>query len=110
MYEHGGNDTIRFGHDTVDVIFERVDYDLRVRMPGSLDTITINSWYQSDNYKIEKFTSNDGQIITNTRIESLIQAMAGFQKDSGMSWEQALSAQPSQVRSIIQEYWTAPTA
>ncbi len=110
VYEHGGNDTIRFGHDTVDVIFERVDYDLRVRMPGSLDTITINSWYQSDNYKIEKFTSNDGQIITNTRIESLIQAMAGFQKDSGMSWEQALSAQPSQVRSIIQEYWTAPTA
>ena len=110
VYEYGGNDTIRFGHDAVDVIFERVDYDLRVRMPGSLDTITINSWYQSDDYKIEKFTSNDGQIITNTQVESLIQAMAGFQKDSGMSWEQALSAQPFQIRSIIQEYWTAPTA
>ena len=110
MYEYGGNDIIRFGHDMVDVIFERVDYDLRVRIPGSLDAITINSWYRSDDYKIEKFTSNDGRIITNTQVESLIQAMAGFQKDSGMSWEQALSAQPSQARSIIQEYWTAPTA
>ena len=110
VYEYGGNDIIRFGHDMVDVIFERVDYDLRVRIPGSLDAITINSWYRSDDYKIEKFTSNDGRIITNTQVESLIQAMAGFQKDSGMSWEQALSAQPSQARSIIQEYWTAPTA
>ena len=103
-------DEVRLSHDTVDVIFERVSYDLRVRMPGSLDAVTISSWYRGDNYKIEKFTSNDGHVITNTQIESLIQAMAGFQKDSGMSWEQALSAQPSEVRSVVQEYWAAPTA
>ena len=106
----GEADEIRLGHETIDVVFERVNNNLRVRMPGTLDSITINSWYNGEQYKIETFTSNDGQVITNTRIESLIQAMASFQNDTGMTWEQALTTQPTQVRSIIQEYWTVPTA
>ena len=102
-------DEIRLGHESVDVVFERVNSSLRVRMPGSLDAITIDSWYNGDAYKIETFKSTDGNVITHTQIESLIQAMASFQNDTGMTWEQALSEQPSQVRSIVQEYWTVPT-
>ncbi len=60
-------DEVRLGHDMLEVVFERINKDLRVRMPGSLDSITINSWYQSENYKIETFKSNNGQIITNTQ-------------------------------------------
>ena len=102
-------DEVRLGHESVDVVFERVNSSLRVRMPGSLDAITIDSWYNGDAYKIETFKSTDGNVITHTQIESLIQAMASFQNDTGMTWEQALSEQPSQVRSIVQEYWTVPT-
>ena len=102
-------DEVRLGHESIDVVFERVNSSLRVRMPGSLDAITIDSWYNGDAYKIETFKSTDGNVITHTQIESLIQAMASFQNDTGMTWEQALSEQPSQVRSIVQEYWTVPT-
>ena len=105
----GVADEIRLGHESTGVIFEHVDKDLRVRMPGSLDVITISSWYQGDNYKIETFKSTDGNVISHTRIESLIQAMSSFQKDTGMTWEQAIINQPAQVQAIVQEYWTAPT-
>ena len=106
---NGVADEVRLGHESIDVVFERVNSSLRVRMPGSLDAITIDSWYNGDAYKIETFKSTDGNVITHTQIESLIQAMASFQNDTGMTWEQALSEQPSQVRSIVQEYWTVPT-
>ena len=103
---NGKADEIRLGHESIGVVFERVNDDLRVRMPGSLDAITISSWYSGDNYKIETFKSATGSTITHTQIENLIQAMSSFQKDTGMTWEQALTTQPSQVQAIVQEYWT----
>lgn len=105
---NGKADEIRLGHESIGVVFERVNNDLHVRMPGSIDAITISSWYSGDNYKIETFKSATGSTITHTQIESLIQAMSSFQKDTGMTWEQALTTQPSQVQAIVQEYWTVP--
>ena len=111
IYDMNGlADEVRLKHKLQDVIFERRSDDLVVYMPGSLDSVVIDSWYRGDNYKIETFTSEDGKFITHTQIESLIQAMSTFQKDTGMIWQQALSSQPSQVESIVTQYWTAPTA
>jgi hypothetical protein len=94
---NGKADEIRLGHESIGVVFERVNNDLRVRMPGSLDAIIVSSWYSGNNYKIETFKSATGSTITHTQIENLIQAMSSFQKDTGMTWEQALTTQPSQV-------------
>ena len=105
---NGKADEIRLGYESIGVVFERVNNDLHVRMPGSIDAITISSWYSGDNYKIETFKSATGSTITHTQIENLIQAMSSFQKDTGMTWEQALTTQPSQVQAIVQEYWTVP--
>ena len=87
---NGKADEIRLGHESIGVVFERVNNDLHVRMPGSIDAITISSWYSDDNYKIETFKSATGSTITHTQIENLIQAISSFQKDTGMTWEQAL--------------------
>ena len=105
----GEADKVRLEYEPISVVFERVNNDLRLRMPGSLDAITVSSWYSSDNYKIETFKSANGSVIAHTQVESLIQAMSSFQKDTGMTWEQAVINQPTQVQSIIQQYWTAPT-
>lgn len=105
----GEADKVRLEYEPISVVFERVNNDLRLRMPGSLDAITVSSWYGSDNYKIETFKSANGSVITHTQVDSLIQAMSSFQKDTGMTWEQAVINQPTQVQSIIQQYWTAPT-
>ena len=102
-------DEVHLGYDSLDIIFERTGSNFRLRMPGSLDAITVSSWYSSDNYKIETFKSANGSVITHTQVDSLIQAMSSFQKDTGMTWEQAVINQPTQVQSIIQQYWTAPT-
>ena len=111
IYDMNGlADEVRLKHKLQDVIFERRSDDLVVYMPGSLDSVVIDSWYRGNDYKIETFTSEDGRFITYTQIESLIQAMSTFQKDTGMTWQQALSSQPSQVESIVTQYWTAPTA
>ena len=105
----GEADKVRLEYEPVSIVFERVNNDLRLHMPGSLDAITVSSWYSSDNYKIETFKSANGSVITHTQVDSLIQAMSSFQKDTGMTWEQAVISQPTQVQSIIQQYWTAPT-
>ena len=106
----GKDDKIVLGYDSQDIMFERFGNNLRLRMAGSADSVTIDSWYASSNdrYKIETFKSATGSTITHTQIENLIQAMSSFQKDTGMTWEQALTAQPSQVQAIVQEYWTMP--
>ena len=111
VYDAGGNDDkIMLGYNSQDIMFERSGNNLRLRMIGSSDSVTINSWYtnNSNQYKIETFKSATGSTITHTQIENLIQAMSSFQKDTGMTWEQALTAQPSQVQAIVQEYWTVP--
>ena len=111
VYDMNGlADKIRLNHQLQNVVFERRSNDLVVHMPGSLDSVVIDSWYRGNDYKIETFTSEDGRFITHTQIENLIQAMSTFQKDTGMTWQQALSSQPSQVESIVTQYWTAPTA
>ena len=106
----GKDDKIVLGYDSQDIMFERFGNNLRLRITGSTDSVTIDSWYASSNdrYKIETFKSATGSIITHTQIENLIQAMSSFQKDTGMTWEQALTTQPSQVQAIVQEYWTVP--
>ena len=106
----GKDDKIVLGYDSQDIMFERFGNNLRLRITGSTDSVTIDSWYASSNdrYKIETFKSTTGSTITHTQIENLIQAMSSFQKDTGMTWEQALATQPSQVQAIVQEYWTVP--
>ena len=106
----GKDDKIVLGYDSQDIMFERFGNNLRLRITGSTDSVTIDSWYASSNdrYKIETFKSATGSTITHTQIENLIQAMSSFQKDTGMTWEQALTTQPSQVQAIVQEYWTVP--
>ena len=111
VYDADGNDDkVILGYNSQDIMFERSGNNLRLRMIGSSDSVTINSWYtnNSNQYKIETFKSATGSTITHTQIENLIQAMSFFQKDTGMTWEQALTTQPSQVQAIVQEYWTVP--
>lgn len=107
--EYNGMDKADLNRNLLSVMFERVGNDLRVAMNGSTDTITVTSWYGSDDKKIETFEAADGSTITNTQVEQLIQAMASFSTDNGMSWSQALDNQSATAQSIISQYWTAPT-
>ena len=108
----GNLDTIRFGAGIkpADLIFKYVNNNLQISQHGSTDSVTVNSWQYGKSYQIENVRTANGSMITNTQVDKLIQAMATFQHDTGMSWEQALKSQPSKVQTILQDYWTIPSA
>ncbi len=108
----GNLDTIRFdaGIKPADLIFKYVNNNLQISQHDSTDSVTVNSWQYGRSYQIENVRTANGSMITNTQVDKLIQAMATFQHDTGMSWEQALKSQPSKVQTILQDYWTIPSA
>ena len=108
----GNLDTIRFGAGIkpADLIFKYVNNNLQISQHGSTDSVTVNSWQYGKSYQIENVRTANGSMITNTQVDKLIQAMATFQHDTGMSWDQALKSQPSKVQTILQDYWTIPSA
>lgn len=110
VYDSNGNDRIKCNHSLNSIIFEKVNSNLKLSIAESSDTVLIENWYYSNGYHIETFESASGSTITHTQIEQLIHAMSSFTTDTGMSWSQALRERPSDVQSIIAQYWTTPTA
>ena len=116
-----GNDTISdyAGNDLIQItdtgmhsfIFEQAGNALYITPDGSNDSIKISHWYNTyGNYKIETVEDASGNTISSTQVEQLIQAMASWSSNNGMSWSQALSSNPQDVQSIVSQYWAAPTA
>ena len=112
VFDFGGNDTIRLGHNHTEVMFKKIySADLLLEMRGSSDSVQIQEWYNyNSDRRIETIQAEDGYTIQPEKVQQLIQAMASFGNSHGMNWQQALEAHPVEAQSIISQYWTAPTA
>ncbi|HEX2927589.1 MAG TPA: calcium-binding protein, partial [Ruminiclostridium sp.] len=102
----GNSDSIRFGEDALNMIFAREGNSLKISLNNTTDALTIDSWYSGSAYQIEQFTAPDGNILSNTQVEQLIQAMAAFTTQNGMSWNQAITEKPLEVQNILTQFWT----
>jgi Ca2+-binding RTX toxin-like protein len=102
----GNNDSIRFGEDALNMIFSKDENNLRISFYGTSDMLTVNSWYSGSAYQIEQLKSSDGSALSNTQLEQLIQAMAAFTTQNGMSWNQAIAEKPQDVQNILAQFWT----
>ena len=109
--DSGGNDTIELREiDYSSVEFLRYGDSLVINTgKDSRNSISIEKWSYGDIYRVENVKSSDGYSITHTQIDQLIQAMATFSQDTGMTWQQALEACPADTTAILSQYWTAPT-
>ena len=58
--------------------FSRARDDLNIGIAGSSDRIVIVDWYLGPEYQIEAVQAGDGYLVDNTRVDQLVQAMAGF--------------------------------
>ncbi|MDP3512204.1 MAG: calcium-binding protein [Sulfuritalea sp.] len=58
--------------------FRHVGNNLEVSVIGNSDKLTIQNWYASANYHIEQFKTADDKLLIDTRVETLVQAMATF--------------------------------
>jgi len=86
---------------------EQVGFDLQIRVLGSSDRIMVSNWYAAggagSDHQIERIQMADGQVLFNTSVHRLVQAMAASdQPDSAQtlwtpgrvantSWLQALT-------------------
>jgi hypothetical protein len=58
--------------------FRQVGSDLEVSIIGTSDRVTISNWYANGASRIEQFKLSDEQILVESMVHNLVQAMASF--------------------------------
>lgn len=73
-------DRVQFGSsiDASQLWFQRAGDDLQVSLVGATDGMTLTGWYTSMFREIEEFRLQDGRMLRNEDVNSLVQAMAAF--------------------------------
>lgn len=103
----GSNDTLAFdaGIDPLDVILQRSGDDLRLSLYGTNDLFTVSNWYGGAANQIETIQAGSGEHLLNSQVDQLIQAMAGFTAQTGLSWEEGIAQRPKDVQAILAASW-----
>ncbi|MCC2640052.1 MAG: protein of unknown function, putative Hemolysin-type calcium-binding protein [Nitrospira sp.] len=103
----GASDIMLFGStiNPLDLILSRQANDLRMAVYGSTDHVTIQGWYSGATTQMEMIQTGNGEQLMNTQVNQLIQTMAGFTQQTGLSWEQAIAQRPQDIQQILAENW-----
>ena len=103
----GTADKMLFGAtiNPLDLVISRQVNDLRLSIHGSSDVVTIQNWYSGATNQTETIQAGNGQTLLSTKVDQLIQAMASFTQQTGLSWDQAIDQQPQQVQTILAANW-----
>jgi trimeric autotransporter adhesin len=103
----GNSDLLQYGGtiNPLDLVISRQVNDLRLAVHGSADQVTIRDWYLSTNHHIETVQAGDGTLLLSTQVDQLIQAMASFSQQSGLTWDQAIDQRPQDVQAILAANW-----
>jgi trimeric autotransporter adhesin len=103
----GNADTLLFGAtiNPIDLVLSRQVNDLRLAIHGSTDHATIQNWYGGSANQIETIQAGNGQQLLNTQVQQLIQAMATFSTQTGLTWDQAIAQKPEDVQAILAANW-----
>jgi len=103
----GASDAMLFGStiNPLDLVLSRQANDLRLTIHGSPDQVTVQNWYVGTTNRTEMIQAGNGQALLSTQVDQLIQAMAGFTQQSGLTWDQAIDQQPQQVQTVLAASW-----
>lgn len=77
---NGNTDTLRFAADisSEQLWFSRTGNDLSVSVVGSQETVTVSNWYLSSAYHVERIEAGNGQVVLDSQVQNLVNAMAAF--------------------------------
>ncbi|WP_276307456.1 calcium-binding protein [Thiopseudomonas denitrificans] len=77
-------DIIKFKEDVAqsDLLFTRSRQDLKISIKNTNDVLTVENWFASKFWQVEEIHFSDGAVITNTQVQQMINAMAGFSTQS----------------------------
>jgi Ca2+-binding RTX toxin-like protein len=103
----GNSDKVKFGSgvNPIDLIFLKDGNDLKAQIYNSSDILTIQNQNYSSAYQVEVFEASDGMRLVSSYVGQLIQAMAEFSSQTGMSWTQLIEQKPQDVQMILAQYW-----
>jgi predicted TIM-barrel enzyme len=74
----------------LDLVLSRQVNDLRIAIHGSTDAVTIQNWYSAPTTaQVETIQAGNGQTLLSTQVDQLIQAMASFSQQTGLTWDAA---------------------
>jgi len=104
-YNNVHKDTAYFGEDILNLIFMHKDNNLEINVNGAEDVLIINNCYTSSSNQVEEFRAADNMVISNIQVEQLIQAMASFSQQNGLSWSQAIQDRPQDVQNLLTQFW-----
>lgn len=100
----GNNDRLAFGAtiNPLDLVIERKANDLRLRIHGAGEDVLIDSWYSAGTTnRVETIEAGNGQTLLSTQVDQLIQAMALFSQQTGLTWDQAIDQRPQDVQTVL---------
>jgi len=105
----GTADSVLFqsGINPLDLIISQQANDLRIAIEGTTDQITVQDWYTGAANRMETIQAGNGQVLLSTQVETLIQAMAAFTTNTGVTWDQAAAGlgDQTQYQAIITANW-----
>jgi Ca2+-binding RTX toxin-like protein len=80
----GATDSAQFlvGIAADQIWLRHVGNNLEASIIGTTDKLTLENWYLGSNYHIEQFKTAEGKTLLDSRVENLVQAMAGFSPPS----------------------------
>jgi Ca2+-binding RTX toxin-like protein len=76
----GNTDVALFGGDIAfdQLWFAQKGNDLEITVLGTNDVLAIDSWYKGSEHHVEQFRTSDGRTLLDSRVQNLVDAMAGF--------------------------------
>jgi hypothetical protein len=100
-------DTLAFAADLapLELIISHHNNSLRIAVPGAADRVDAQTWYNGAANQIEVFRAGDGRQLLSTQVDQLIQAMASYSVQSGLSWDHAVAQRPEEVDAILAAHW-----
>jgi Ca2+-binding RTX toxin-like protein len=96
-----------FGADLhpLDLVISRSVNDLKIAIHGSADMLKVQNWFKGSSTQIEILQAGDGKNLLNTQVDQLIQAMASYSANNGLTWDQAIDQRPEEVKAVLAASW-----
>ncbi|HJT21497.1 MAG TPA: calcium-binding protein, partial [Nitrospira sp.] len=103
----GDSDTLQFaaGINPLDLVFAQNGNDLQISLHGSSDDLTVHNWYAGGSNQVDVIQAGDGEHLLKANVDQLIQSMASFTQQTGLTWDQGIDQQPQQVQTILAANW-----
>jgi len=83
----GSMDRIRFGAgiEQEDLSFTQSESHLEIGIQGTTDNVTVRNWFVDSEHRVEELVFADDSVLSDSQVQNLISAMAGFSAHSATS-------------------------